>query len=158
THAHEVELRRFKTEAETIARLHHPNIVQIYEVGLYPTGSGAECPYMALEFCSGGSLAARLDGTPLPAEKSARLIADLARGIHQAHDAGVVHRDLKPANILFDGGDVAKITDFGLAKKFDDTTGPTHTNAVMGTPSYMPPEQAAGKMRHFKPPGDVYAL
>jgi hypothetical protein len=159
SHAGPAELVRFRTEAEVVARLHHPNIVQIYEVGEHQGQ-----PYCALEFVAGGSLGRKTAGTPLPARQAAQLIETLARAIHAAHQAGIVHRDLKPANILLepsgpgDGLGVPKITDFGLARKLDDSTGPTNTGAVMGTPSYMAPEQATGKGKEAGPAADIYAL
>jgi serine/threonine-protein kinase len=152
-HAGEAELARFRTEAEAIARLQHPNIVQIYEIG-----EQAGLPYIALEFCSGGSLEKKLSGTPLPAGEAAALVEALARVMSVAHQKGVIHRDLKPANVLFAEDGTPKITDFGLAKKLDDASGRTHTGAILGTPSYMAPEQAAGKARETGPLADVYAL
>jgi tetratricopeptide (TPR) repeat protein len=161
---------RFLAEAEAVARLQHPNIVQIYEVG-----EAGGCPYLALEYVDGGSLADRLRGTP-PARDAAGLVETLARAVHAAHEAGIVHRDLKPANVLLGRGDKRpacppgrkltsedacgyepKITDFGLAKRLDDA-GHTSTGAVLGTPSYMAPEQAAGRNKDLGPAADVYAL
>ena len=177
-HAGEQELARFKAEAEAIARLQHPNIVQIYEVGEHEGK-----PFFSLELVGGGSLAERLDGTPLPARQAAELVRTLARAVHSAHECGVVHRDLKPANILLrrksespnpkseprTGGSDSdfgfgisdlepKITDFGLAKRVDVNTGQTGSGAILGTPSYMAPEQASGKSKEAGPPADVYAL
>src|SRR5262249_9789679 len=150
------ELMRFRREAEAAACLQHPNILQIYEVGEVEGR-----PYLALEFVEGGSLAARLDGTPQPFRPAARLIETLARAVHAAHHQGIIHRDLKPANILLASaspgstartpGDswltsaVPKISDFGLAKRVGDSAAATLPGAIMGTPSYMAPEQAAGK-------------
>jgi eukaryotic-like serine/threonine-protein kinase len=147
------ELARFRTEAEAVARLQHPNIVQIFEVGEHDGH-----PYFSLEFVDGGSLAQKLDGTPLPPPQAARLVETLARAMHAAHQAGVVHRDLKPANVLLTAEGTPKITDFGLAKKLDDAAGPTGSNAIMGTPSYMAPEQAGGKSKEIGPAADTYAL
>ena len=171
-HAGEAELARFHTEAEAIARLQHPNIVQIYEIGEHDG-----LPYIALEFCGGGSLEKRLSGTPLPAQEAAALVEALARAMAAAHQKGVIHRDLKPANVLLaacglalappqDGASakprtaqpVLKITDFGLAKQLDSAVGRTRTGAVMGTPSYMAPEQAGGKSKEIGPACDIYAL
>jgi WD40 repeat protein/tRNA A-37 threonylcarbamoyl transferase component Bud32 len=143
---------RFRIEAEALARLQHPNIVQIHEVGEH---NGL--PYFALEFCEGGSLDDQLDGTPWPPAKAAALVQTLARAVHAAHRANVIHRDLKPANVLLTAEGQPKITDFGLAKKLDEQ-GKTQTGAVMGTPSYMAPEQAGGKPREIGPAADVYAL
>jgi serine/threonine-protein kinase len=151
-HAGPEELARFRTEAEAIARLQHPHIVQVFEVGEHQGR-----PFLVLEFCPGGGLDRRLGGTPLPAQDAARLAEALARAMSVAHRAGIVHRDLKPANVLLgdDGG--PKITDFGLARKLD-AAGPTRTGAVVGTPSYMAPEQAAGRVHDIGPWTDVYAL
>src|SRR5208337_3289830 len=98
-------------------------------------------PFFSLEFCQGGSLERKLGGTPLPPREAAALTEKLARSIHMAHQQQVIHRDLKPANVLLAADDTPKITDFGLAKKLDEA-GQTHSGAVMGTPSYMAPEQA----------------
>ncbi len=152
-HAGPEERRRFRAEAEAIARLKHPHIVQIHEIGEH---NGL--PYFSLEFCSEGSLADKLDGTPLLPEKIAPLVEQLARAIHIAHQAGVVHRDLKPANVLLTEDGLPRISDFGLAKKLDDDQGHTASGAVMGTPSYMAPEQALGQVRKIGPATDVYAL
>jgi WD40 repeat protein len=159
-HASEQERQRFVAEAEAVARLQHPNIVQIYEVGEHDG-----LPYLALEFKTGGSLAQKLDGTPLPARQAAELLQTLAQAVHHAHQHGIIHRDLKPANVLLTGGpgtplgqSTPKITDFGLAKKRDDPSGPTPDFAILGTPSYMAPEQAAGHVRAITARTDVYAL
>jgi hypothetical protein len=151
-HAGEADLARFRTEAEAIARLQHPNIVQIYEVG---ERDGR--PYFSLEFCAGGSLEKKLGGRPLPPKEAARLVETLARAMQAAHDKGIIHRDLKPANVLLAEDGTPKITDFGLAKKLDEA-GQTANGAVMGTPSYMAPEQAGGKSGLIGPACDVYAL
>jgi WD40 repeat protein len=155
-HAGEADLARFRTEAEAIARLQHPNIVQIHEVG-----EQGGLPFFSLEFCGGGSLEKKLAGTPLPPREAAALVEALARAMHAAHTKGVIHRDLKPANVLFAEDGTPKITDFGLAKKLDEA-GQTATGAVMGTPSYMAPEQAGYKpdaqARSIGPAADVYAL
>jgi serine/threonine protein kinase len=187
------QLRRFQMEAEAIARLQHPNIVQIFECG---ASDGK--PYLALEYCAGGSLAARLDGAPLPPVAVARLVEQLARAVAAAHRAGIIHRDLKPANVLlasrhseedegtrrrgdaatksdgdpvtlspnrriapspFGGEEVVpKVSDFGLAKKVDDESGQTRSGSILGTPSYMAPEQALGSTQQIGPPADTYAL
>jgi WD40 repeat protein len=152
-HASAEERARFRTEAEAVARLHDPGIVQIYEVG-----EQAGCPYLALEFVGGGTLAQQLDGTPLPPRRAAELLLDLARAVQHAHEQGIVHRDLKPANVLLTETGVAKIADFGLAKLLDVELGHTHTGAVLGSPSYMAPEQAEGNVRAIGPATDVYAL
>jgi tRNA A-37 threonylcarbamoyl transferase component Bud32 len=150
-HAGADDLARFKTEAEAIARLQHPNIVHIHEVGEHQG-----LPYLSLEFCP-GSLDRKLNGTPLPPAEAASLVEALARAMHAAHQAHVVHRDLKPANVLLAADGTPKVTDFGLAKKLDEA-GRTASGAVMGTPSYMAPEQAGGRSRDIGPAADVYAL
>jgi serine/threonine-protein kinase len=152
-HAGAEELARFRTEAEAVARLQHPHIVQIYEVG-----ESEGRPYFSLEFVDGGSLAARLDGSPLAPRQAARLVETLAQAMQAAHERGIVHRDLKPANVLLTSEGQPKITDFGLAKQLDSVKGQTQTGAVMGTPSYMAPEQAGGKSKEVSPVTDVYAL
>src|SRR5262249_46128361 len=111
-HAGRDELTRFRAEAEAIARLQHPNIIQIHEVGEYQGR-----PYFSLELCTGGSLDSRLNGTPLAAPEAARLVETLARAVQAAHDKQIVHRDLKPANVLLGEDDTPKVTDFGLAKQ-----------------------------------------
>ncbi len=151
-HAGGTELARFRTEAEAIARLQHPNIVQVYEIGEHDGR-----PFFSLEFCPGGSLDKKLNGLPLPPEEAAQLVETLARAMHSAHQAQVIHRDLKPANVLLTGDGTPKITDFGLARKLDDI-GQTQSGAIMGTPSYMAPEQADRKTRELGPACDIYAL
>jgi WD40 repeat protein len=149
--AGDAELARFRVEAEAVARLQHPNIVQIYEVGEHQGQ-----PFCALEYVSGGTLAARLDGTPLPPREAAVLIQALAQAIGAAHEKGIVHRDLKPGNVLLTENGAPKITDFGLAKRLDEDAKQTTTGAIMGTPTYMAPEQALGLK--VGPLADVYAL
>jgi hypothetical protein len=150
--AGEPHLARLQTEAEAIARLQHPNIVQVYEVGAHEGQ-----PFLALEYCGGGSLARKLQGTPLPARDAAALAEVLARAVQAAHDRHILHRDLKPANVLLAADGTAKIGDFGLAKKLDEA-GQTHPGAILGTPSYMAPEQAAGRSGVIGPAADTYAL
>jgi hypothetical protein len=150
-HAGPEELARFRAEAEAIARLQHPNIVQIYEVG-----EQDGLPFFSLEFCPGGSLEKELAGTPLQPREAAALAERLARAVATAHEQRIVHRDLKPANVLLADDGAPKITDFGLAKRLD-TAGQTATGVAMGTPSYMAPEQAEGK-KTVGPAADVYAL
>jgi serine/threonine-protein kinase len=151
-HAATAERQRFRTEAEAVARLQHPGIVQIYEVGDH---NGL--PYLSLEYCPGGSLEKRLAGTPLPPREAGQLVEHLARAVQAAHDKHVVHRDLKPANVLLAEDGTPKVTDFGLVKRLDEA-GRTQTGAIMGTPSYMAPEQAGGKTKAVGPVTDVYAL
>src|SRR6516225_2913872 len=114
-HAGPQELARFRTEAEAVARLQHPHIVQIYEVG-----EQNGLPYFSLEFCPGGSLEKKLAGTPMPPGEAAALVEALARAMQAAHKKGVIHRDLKPANVLFAEDGTPKVSDFGLAKQLDD--------------------------------------
>jgi WD40 repeat protein/tRNA A-37 threonylcarbamoyl transferase component Bud32 len=151
-HAGEADLARFRTEAEAVARLQHSNIVQIFEVGDHDG-----LPFFSLEFCGGGSLEKKLTGTLLPPREAAALVEHLARAMHAAHQKGIVHRDLKPANVLLAEDGTPKITDFGLAKKLDEA-GQTATGSIMGTPSYMAPEQAGGTSGLIGPAADVYAL
>ena len=146
-------IERFRAEAATIARLGHPNIVQIHGMGEVEGK-----PYLELEYVNGGSLAGRLDGTPRPGPESARLVEMLAQATHAMHRVGVVHRDLKPGNILLTVDGTPKIADFGLAKALDDDSGLTGTGDILGTPSYMAPEQASGHAREAGPAVDVYAL
>jgi len=133
-HAGDAELTRFRLEAEAIARLQHPNIVQIHEIG-----EQEGQPYFSLEYVQGGSLDKKLAHLPQPPREAAQLTAIIARAMQAAHQAGVIHRDLKPANILITHDGTPKITDFGLAKKLDDDSGQTHSGAIMGTPAYMSP-------------------
>jgi serine/threonine protein kinase/tetratricopeptide (TPR) repeat protein len=171
---------RFRTEAEALGRLHHPHIVPVHEVGEY-----AGRPYLVMEYVAGGNLA-QVGGRIENQELAAHLVETLARAVHYAHQRGIVHRDLKPANILLQMQNaecrmqnenprsdsafcilhsaLPKITDFGLAKLLEDELGnslaggPTQSGAVLGTPSYMAPEQAAGQSREIGPAADVYAL
>ncbi len=121
-------------------------------------GEHAGLPYLALEYCDGGSLAAKLNGTPLPPGQAAALVEQLARAIDAAHQQQVIHRDLKPANVLLTADGTPKITDFGLAKKLDEASGQTQKCAVIGSPPYMAPEQASGDNKSAGPAADVYAL
>jgi tetratricopeptide (TPR) repeat protein len=152
-HAAEGELARFLAEAEAVARLQHPNVVQVYEVGRHEG-----LPYFSLEYCPGGSLADRLAGGPLPARAAAELTAAVARGVHAAHARGIIHRDLKPGNVLLAEDGTPKVGDFGLAKRLERDSGLTQTGSFLGTPSYMAPEQAEGRGRRVGPAVDVYAL
>jgi WD40 repeat protein len=150
------DLRRFRTEAEAIAALDHPHIIPIYEIG-----QEDDQPYYSMKLIEGGNLAthvARLKGDP-PA--AAALMAQVARAVHYAHQRGILHRDLKPSNILIDPQGQSYVTDFGLAKHIQasaSTAGQTPTEAVLGTPAYMPPEQAAGRARTLTTAADVYGL
>jgi WD40 repeat protein len=151
-HAGPEQLARFRTEAEAIAHLQHPNIVQIYEVGEHDGQ-----PFFSLEFCPGGSLARELAGTPVLPREAAALMERLTRAMAAVHAKGVIHRDLKPANVLLAEDGTPKITDFGLAKRLE-AAGQTASGDVLGTPSYMAPEQARGKAKAVGPAADVYAL
>src|SRR5262245_11400193 len=147
------ERARFRAEAEAVARLQHPNIVQIYEIS---EQDGLLC--LALEFIDGGSLAQRIAGAPQHPRAAAELVEVLSRAIHSAHEHHVVHRDLKPANVLLTCAGVPKIADFGLAKRLDDESAPTESGTILGTPSYMAPEQVQGRGHGIGPATDVYAL
>ncbi len=166
-HAGARRLARFRQEAEAIASLHHPNIVEIYEVG-----EADGIPYCALEYLGAGNLGQRLHGDPQPIAPAVTLVETLARTVHFAHERGIVHRDLKPANILlsFPGAGpaptegerlsdaVPHVSDFGLAKRLDEHGGGTLSGEIVGTPSYMAPEQAGGKTHRVGVATDVYAL
>jgi serine/threonine protein kinase/Flp pilus assembly protein TadD len=187
-HADEQDLLRFLAEAEAVAQLQDPNIVQVFEAGQHQG-----LPYFTMEFVPGGTLANKLQGTPLPPSEAARLVEQVACGVHHAHQKGIVHRDLKPGNILLTvasgRGPVAskkvadsqspavgkgkepaqatdhwpmatvpKVSDFGLAKRVEVGSALTASGAVMGTPSYMAPEQASGEAKRVGPAADVYAL
>jgi WD40 repeat protein/tRNA A-37 threonylcarbamoyl transferase component Bud32 len=152
-HAGAEGLMRFRLEAEAVAQLQHPNIVQVYEIG---EQDGR--PFFSLEFVDGDTLDHKLTAGPQPPRQSAQLVEALARAVHHAHEHGIVHRDLKPANVLLTRDGIPKITDFGLAKRLDSVHGQTQTGDIMGTPNYMAPEQAAGRIKEIGPPTDVYAL
>ena len=149
---HEASVR-FLVEAETVAKLRHPHIVQIYSFGDHD-----DRPYLELEYLEGGSLAQRLDGTPWPPDRAARLVETLAWAIAEAHRRGIIHRDLKPGNILLAADGTPKITDFGLAKSMGGHPDLTQSGAILGSPQYMAPEQAEGKTREIGPAADVYSL
>jgi WD40 repeat protein/serine/threonine protein kinase len=173
---------RFRAEAKAVARMQHPHIVQVYEIGEFAGRS-----FISLEYCPGGSLAERFQGQPQPAREAAELVRTLAGAVQHAHGHGIIHRDLKPANILlqksFTTGDteehrgaaetslplrssvssvvkdfIPKITDFGLAKQLHASIGQTQSGVIVGTPSYMAPEQTAGRSKQVGPATDVYAL
>ncbi|HVS35761.1 MAG TPA: serine/threonine-protein kinase, partial [Gemmataceae bacterium] len=151
-HAASTDLVRFLAEAEAAAQLQHANIVQVHEVGNH-----GGLPFISLEYVDGGTLAQKLKGTPLPPREAAGLTTALGRAVQYAHQHGVVHRDLKPGNVLLTADGTPKIADFGLAKRSAAGPGMTQTGAVIGTPSYMAPEQAECK-KDVGPAADVYAL
>jgi photosystem II stability/assembly factor-like uncharacterized protein/tRNA A-37 threonylcarbamoyl transferase component Bud32 len=151
-HAHQSEAARFRIEAEAVARLQHPNIVQIYEIAEQDGRL-----YCALEFLEGGRLDKRLRRRPLSPQQAAQVMEVLARAMHHAHQRGIIHRDLKPSNVLLTSEGIPKITDFGLARRLD-TPGHTQTGDVLGTPSYMSPEQALGNLKAIGPATDIYSL
>jgi tetratricopeptide (TPR) repeat protein len=153
-HASPDQLLRFKTEAQAVGRLQHPNIVQVYDIGEHDG-----LPYFSLEFVGGGSLDAKVHRQPQPPDESAVLVETLARAMQYAHENGIVHRDLKPANILLTTDGMPKITDFGLAKHLEGgESSKTRSGTILGTPSYMAPEQARGDTQNIGPLADVYAL
>jgi serine/threonine protein kinase len=160
------ELRRFRTEAEAVARLQHPGIIQVYEFGEWQGQ-----PWFALEYCAGGTLAGKVGESGLLPNDAVRLVESIARAVLAAHEAGFIHRDLKPGNILLAAEGTPKVADFGLARVLGPTTvsegelplslvgaDRTVTGSIMGTPAYMAPEQAAGRVRDICPATDVWAL
>ncbi|MGB0596238.1 MAG: serine/threonine protein kinase [Rubripirellula sp.] len=151
--ASEDAMERFRTEAKATAQIDHPGIVPIYEIGKHDGQ-----PYFTMGFVDGESLQERIDRDPLPPKEAANIVLAVAKAIHFAHQYGVIHRDLKPANILIDSSGEPRVTDFGLAKQVDETLAITKTGAVMGTPAYMPPEQAIGKTNAIDCRSDVYGL
>ncbi len=146
------ELQRFHTEASAAARLRHSHIVKVHRVG---TCGGRH--YYSMDYIDGKSLAQCVADGPLPGRTAARYLLTVSRAIHHAHEQGILHRDLKPANILIDAADEPHVTDFGLAKQLSGDQGQTRTGAVLGTPSYMAPEQARGD-KELTPATDVYGL
>jgi serine/threonine protein kinase len=150
--AHPEALARFRTEARAVAQLDHPNIVRVYDSG----ESGGQ-PYVALEFLPGGSLAQARERFAAP-RAAATLVAELAEAVEYAHRQGIIHRDLKPANVLLAADGTAKITDFGLARQAQGGAGLTQPKEPLGSPAYMAPEQAQGRMGDIGPATDVYGL
>ena len=127
-------------------------------VEIHHIGEAGGLPFFELEYCAGGSLDKALDGTPRPARKAAELVEGIARGVAEAHRQGLVHRDLKPANVLLGDDGTPKVTDFGLVKALGVDRGLTRTDSLLGSPSYMAPEQAGGQAREAGPAADVYSL
>jgi formylglycine-generating enzyme required for sulfatase activity/tRNA A-37 threonylcarbamoyl transferase component Bud32 len=151
--ASEREVQRFYTEAQAAANLQHPNIVAIHEVGQH-----AGQHYFSMDYVEGKSLAQLVREKPFAAAQAARYVKTIAEAIEYAHQHGTLHRDLKPANVLIDALNQPRVTDFGLAKRIEGTSELTSTGSLMGTPSYMPPEQAGDNDGKVGPPSDVYSL
>ncbi len=147
------ETQRFLSEAQASAKLDHPGIVPIYEFGIHQNS-----PFFTMAFVEGSTLAEKLQNTPASPVYAASVGKSIAVAIHYAHQQGIIHRDLKPSNILIDAHDTAKISDFGLAKRLSDASSTTQTGQVLGTASYMPPEQARGDTRKVSPSSDVYSI
>jgi hypothetical protein len=143
------DLARFRRGAQDQARLKHPNIVPVHEVGE---------SFFAMEWGEGGGLDRKIAGEPQPGEQAARCVETLARAMHYAHGQGIIHRDLKPANVVLTAAGVPKITDFGLAKHLDGKSGPTQSGALIGTLAYMAPEQVSGRKAAVDRRTDVYGL
>ncbi len=151
--AGDADIRRFHAEAEAAANLQHPNIVAIHEVGEHE-----DRHYFSMDYVEGQNLAALVRERPLPPAKAAELVKTIAEAIQYAHQRGILHRDLKPQNVLIDEHERPRVTDFGLAKRTGEDSGLTQSGAVMGSPSYMPPEQATGRHEQVGPHSDVYSL
>jgi len=151
--ASEREMERFRREAEAAANLQHPNIVAIHEIG---QRDGQH--YFSMDYVDGQNLNALVRDNPLPPQRAAQYLKTIAEAIHFAHQRGTLHRDLKPQNVLIDSNDQPRITDFGLAKVVGQASGLTESGAIMGSPSYMPPEQASGRLDRIGPHSDVYSL
>ncbi len=159
----ELHLARFREEVRAVAKLQHPNIAQLFETGL---ADGQ--PFFTQEFLDGGSLAQSFARKPQDPMAAARIVETITRAIQHSHEHSILHRDLKPANILLASDGTPKVTDFGLAKTFTtigeagetavEGAGLTHTGEILGTPAYMPPEQASGILSLLGPPADVYGL
>jgi tRNA A-37 threonylcarbamoyl transferase component Bud32/tetratricopeptide (TPR) repeat protein len=151
--AGEGEIARFYAEAKAAAKLRHPNIVAIFDYG-----DVDDQPFFAMDYIEGGGLSDLVRENALPPEKAASLVKTVAEAMHYAHEKGILHRDLKPSNVLLDNAGQPMITDFGLAKQVEGHSGLTVSGTVLGTPSYMPPEQAAGHIDDVQVPSDVYSI
>ena len=147
------DLARFETEAKAVAAIDHNNIIKIFDIG-----EQDGLPYFSLEYLPGGSLSQQIGGKPQPFDHAARIVETLARAIHVAHQHKVIHRDLKPANVLIAADGTLKITDFGLVKRLESDSKQTRSGSILGTPSYMAPEQARGDNQNVGPAADQYAL
>ncbi len=147
------DLARFEIEAKAVAAIEHANIVKIFDIGEHDG-----LPYFSLEFLSGGTLATKIGGQPQPVDEAARIVEVLARAMYVAHQHKVIHRDLKPGNVLFAADGTVKISDFGLVKRLESDSGQTRSGSILGTPSYMAPEQAWGENQTVGPAADQYAL
>ena len=152
-YASEEFVHRFRIEASAAASLQHPNIVAIHEVGVH---QGQH--YFAMDFVDGQNLTQFVRNQPLPAKRAAGYVKTIAEAIQFAHQRRVLHRDLKPANVMIDSNDQPRITDFGLAKKLAEDSDLTVTGQVLGSPNYMPPEQASAQRGQIGPPSDVYSM
>jgi serine/threonine protein kinase len=146
-------VKRFRAEASAAASLLHPNIVAIHEVGVH---QGQQ--YFAMDYVEGQSLAKLLANGPLPARRATSYLKTIAEAIHYAHERGILHRDLKPSNVLIDANDQPRVTDFGLARRLEGDSELTVTGQVLGSPNYMPPEQAVGRRGKVSRRSDVYSL
>jgi len=151
--ASQADIERFHVEAQAAANLRHPNIVAIHEVGKH-----AGQHYFSMDYVEGQSLADMVRESPLSGERAAAYVKTIAEAIEYAHQQGTLHRDLKPSNVLIDDTDQPRVTDFGLAKRIEGDSALTGTGQILGTPSYMPPEQAAANRGEVGPPSDVYSL
>ncbi len=148
----EDDRKRFDAEAKAVAQFKHPNIVDVYD-----SGNHNGVPYLSLEYVEGGTLQGKLEKSPMTAGAAAAMIEILARALAYAHQKGILHRDIKPANVLLAADGTPKISDFGLAKRLDRNESLNASNAILGTPTYMPPEQALGKS-DIGPGADIYSL
>ena len=149
----EAQLKRFRIEARASAELDHPAIVPIYDIGEF---EGQH--YFTMKLIEGAGLNRLPPGQLLAPRRSAEIIAEAARALQHAHEHGVLHRDIKPGNIILDTAGKPHLTDFGIAKLVEIESTVTHTSELLGTPSYVSPEMAQGKMKQVGAPTDVYGL